>query len=69
MTIWIDAQLPPTLAASPWVVRYGAGCCNTSAWVEHEDKPAPNAPYALIPCSLFPVPCSLIFISVQPNMI
>ncbi|NEO38713.1 MAG: hypothetical protein F6J90_21215 [Moorea sp. SIOASIH] len=33
----------------PWVVRYGAGFPNTCYEVEHDGKPAPNAPYATIP--------------------
>ncbi|NEO15857.1 hypothetical protein [Moorena sp. SIO3F7] len=49
---FISGQAVPTLAtrrkisASPWVVRYGAGCPNSGYEVEHEGKPAPNAPYA-----------------------
>ncbi|WP_287267569.1 hypothetical protein [Moorena sp. SIO3A2] len=33
------------IRASPWVVRYGAGYPNTGYEVEHDGKPAPNAPY------------------------
>ncbi|NEO23391.1 MULTISPECIES: hypothetical protein [unclassified Moorena] len=63
----VPCSLFPTLAtrrkmrARPWVVRYGAGCLNQGVEVEHDSKPAPNAPYAP-PCSLFPVPCSLCYI-------
>ncbi|NEO37721.1 MAG: hypothetical protein F6J90_15845 [Moorea sp. SIOASIH] len=41
------------------VVRYGAGCSNPDQEPENECEPAPNAPYATIPYSLFPIPYSL----------
>ncbi|NEQ86412.1 MAG: hypothetical protein F6K26_42015 [Moorea sp. SIO2I5] len=41
-------------------MRYGTGSSKTSDKVEHQGKPAPNAPYALFPtpCSRFPTPDS-----------
>ncbi|NEO40983.1 MAG: hypothetical protein F6J90_33490 [Moorea sp. SIOASIH] len=49
-------------------MRYGAGCPNTGYEVEHQGKPAPNAPYAtwyasteliiVVPDSRFPTPDS-----------
>ncbi|WP_424103525.1 hypothetical protein [Moorena producens] len=56
------------MRASPLVVRYGAGCANTDYEVEHEGKPAPNAPYGtwyasteliiVVPDSRLPTPDS-----------
>ncbi|NEO14339.1 MULTISPECIES: hypothetical protein [unclassified Moorena] len=40
------------------VVRYGTDSPNTG-YRENEGSPVPKAPYATVPCSLFPVPCSL----------
>ncbi|EGJ29396.1 MULTISPECIES: hypothetical protein [Moorena] len=58
--------------ASPWVVRYGAGCPNTGYEVEHEGKPAPNAPYApyaTFPYCLLPIAYCLFrqFVCLQPR--
>ncbi|NEP65771.1 MULTISPECIES: hypothetical protein [unclassified Moorena] len=49
-------------------MRYGAGCPNTEYEVEHQGKPAPNAPYwtwyasteliIVVPDSRLPIPDS-----------
>ncbi|NEO94370.1 MAG: hypothetical protein F6K56_30935 [Moorea sp. SIO3G5] len=41
-------------------MRYGTGYRNTGYEAENEGEPVPNAPYATVPYSLFPVPYSLL---------
>ncbi|NEN99036.1 MAG: hypothetical protein F6K50_27160 [Moorea sp. SIO3I7] len=41
-------------------MRYGTGYRNTGYEAENEGEPVPNAPYATVPDSRFPIPYSLL---------